>query len=62
MRGIFPIKLSCGSGSTEGYDGWDTGGPSFNMGQLRLPDPKIVELALPVRVLQYEQIGGREGD
>lgn len=55
------LTNALGSGGTEGYDGWDEGGPAFDMGQLRKPDPEIMELIVPYHILQYEQIGGREG-
>jgi len=50
-----------GSGGTEGYDGWEEGGPSHCMGQLRQPDPEIWEITHPVYLLQHELIAGREG-
>jgi len=43
------------SGGTEGYDGWDLGGPLFNLGGMRLPDVEIIELVKPVHILQHEQ-------
>ncbi|MBI2853958.1 MAG: hydantoinase B/oxoprolinase family protein [Chloroflexi bacterium] len=43
------------SGGTEGYDGWDLGGPIFQLGALRIPDVEITELAKPAHILQYEQ-------
>jgi N-methylhydantoinase B len=55
------ISNSTGSGGTEGYDGWDLTGPAFNMGQMRIPDPEIMELALPIHILQYEPAVGSEG-
>jgi N-methylhydantoinase B len=45
----------CPSGGTEGYDGWDLGGPIFNLGSMRLPDLEIIELVKPVHILQHEQ-------
>ncbi|NLE73813.1 MAG: hydantoinase B/oxoprolinase family protein [Actinobacteria bacterium] len=50
-----------GSGGTEGYDGWPMGGPTHCMGQLRSPDPEIMEIVLPVIIWQLELTGGREG-
>ncbi|MFC1938211.1 hydantoinase B/oxoprolinase family protein [Chloroflexota bacterium] len=50
-----------GSGGTEGYDGWDEGGPLSTMGQLRKPDVEIIELSVPIRVLKYEQEPDRSG-
>lgn len=55
------FSAPCGSGGTEGYDGWDRAGPAFVMGQMHTPDLEILELALPLHILQYEQVGGREG-
>jgi len=43
------------SGGTEGYDGWDLGGPMFNLGSMRFPDIEITELVKPVHILQHEQ-------
>jgi len=42
------------SGGTEGYDGWDSGGPLFNLGAMRVPDIEIIEMVKPVHILQYE--------
>lgn len=55
------LTVCSGLGGTEGYDGWDAAGPSFVMGQMRHPDPEIMELALPLRVLQFEPVVGTEG-
>lgn len=49
------------SGGTEGYDGWDLGGPLFNLGGMRLPDLEIIELVKPVHVLQHEQVKDTAG-
>jgi N-methylhydantoinase B len=43
------------SGGTEDYDGWDLGGPLFNLGGMRLPDVEIIETVKPVHMLQHEQ-------
>ncbi len=43
------------SGGTEGYDGWDLGGPTFELGGGRTPDLEIIELVKPVHILQCEQ-------
>jgi N-methylhydantoinase B len=43
------------SGGTEGFDGWDLGGPLFCLGGMRLPDLEIIELVKPVHILQHEQ-------
>jgi len=45
----------CPSGGTEGYDGWDLGGPIFNLGSMRLPDVEIIEMFKPVHILRHEQ-------
>jgi len=50
-----------GSGGTMGHDGWAMGGPTHCMGQLRSPDPEIMEIVTPVTVWQLELTGGREG-
>ncbi|MFC1979479.1 hydantoinase B/oxoprolinase family protein [Chloroflexota bacterium] len=55
------FALSMGSGGTEGFDGWDEGGPLNSMGQLRIPDVEIVELTVPIHILQYEQDIDRAG-
>jgi len=48
--------MSCApSGGTEGYDGWDLGGPLMNLGSGQLPDIEIVELLGPLHILQHEQ-------
>jgi len=44
------------SGGTEGYDGWDLGGPLFTLGAVRMPDVEIIELVKPVHILQHEQV------
>ena len=44
-----------GSSGTEGYDGWDLGGPTCDLGAMRLPDIEIYELVYPIHVLQHEQ-------
>jgi N-methylhydantoinase B len=49
------------SGGTEGYDGWDLGGPLFNLGGMRLPDVEIIELVKPVHILQHEQVPDSAG-
>jgi N-methylhydantoinase B len=51
----------CPSGGTEGYDGWDLGGPLFELGEGRFPDLEIIELIKPVHILQYEQEQDTEG-
>lgn len=43
------------SGGTEGYDGWDLGGPIFELGGGRTPDLEIIEMVKPVHILQCEQ-------
>jgi N-methylhydantoinase B len=43
------------SGGTLGYDGWEQGGPSQEMGMGRCPDPEIHELTHPVRIERFEQ-------
>ena len=43
------------SGGTDGYDGWEAGGPAQEMGMGRCPDPEITELTHPVHVHHYEQ-------
>lgn len=43
------------SGGTEGYDGWDLGGPSMNLGSMRTPDVEIFELVYPIHILRFEQ-------
>jgi len=43
------------SGGTEGYDGWDLGGPIFELGGGRTPDLEIMEMVKPVHILQCEQ-------
>ncbi|MCL4553780.1 MAG: hydantoinase B/oxoprolinase family protein, partial [Actinobacteria bacterium] len=50
------VTCSDGSGGTAGYDGWAEGGPSHTMGQLRQPDPEIMELVTPTVVWQNELI------
>ena len=50
-----------GSGGTADYDGWAQGGPTHCMGQLRQPDPEIMELVTPTVVWENELVGGREG-
>ena len=50
-----------GSGGTLGYDGWAMGGPTHCMGQLRSPDPEVMEIVTPVIVWQLELTGSREG-
>ncbi len=55
------LASACGSGGTEGYDGWDMGGASHTLGQLRMPDPEIMEMATPVHILRHENVGGMEG-
>ena len=50
-----------GSGGTDKFDGWAMGGPTHCMGQLRAPDPEVMELVTPVIAWQYELVGGREG-
>ncbi len=49
------------SGGTEGYDGWDLGGPLFNLGGMRLPDVEVIELVKPVHILQHEQVPDSAG-
>jgi len=55
------VTCSEGSGGTEGHDGWPQAGPTHCMGQLRSPDPEIMEVATPQIVLQNELVGDREG-
>lgn len=50
-----------GSGGTLGHDGWAMGGPAFDMGQLRHPDPEVMDLITPRIIWQNELTGGREG-
>lgn len=44
------------SGGTEGYDGWDQGGPAQELGKGRTPDVEIHELICPAHVMQFEQV------
>ncbi len=44
------------SGGTEGYDGWDQGGPAQELGMGRTPDVEIQELICPVHILEFEQV------
>jgi len=55
------VTCAEGSGGTLGHDGWPMGGPTHCMGQLRSPDPEIMEMVTPQIVWQNELIGGREG-
>ena len=50
-----------GSGGTDGHDGWPQAGPTHCMGQLRSPDPEVMEVVTPQVVIQNELVGGREG-
>ncbi len=42
--------------ATEGYDGWDYGGPTMVLGQVKIPDLEIYELTYPMRAIQHEQL------
>ncbi|MFH0812030.1 MAG: hydantoinase B/oxoprolinase family protein [Pseudomonadota bacterium] len=55
------VTCAEGSGGTEGHDGWPQAGPTHCMGQLRSPDPEVMELVTPQVVWQNELMGGREG-
>ena len=55
------VTCGNGSGGTDGYDGWPQAGPGHCMGQLRSPDPEVMELCSPQTVWRNELIGGREG-
>jgi N-methylhydantoinase B len=55
------VTCAEGSGGTAGFDGWAQGGPTHCMGQLRQPDPEVMELITPTVVWQNELVGGREG-
>lgn len=52
------FSVAQGSSGTMGYDGWPMGGPSHCMGQLRSPDPEVMELTAPFVVWQFEMAGG----
>ena len=43
------------SSGTEGYDGWEGGGPAQELGMGRVPDVEIHELICPVHVLTFEE-------
>lgn len=49
------------SGGTDGYDGWELGGPAQELGKGRTPDVEITELTYPVRVLAYEETADSAG-
>jgi N-methylhydantoinase B len=55
------VTCAEGSGGTGGHDGWPQAGPTHCMGQLRSPDPEIMEVVTPQIVFQNELTGGREG-
>ena len=55
------VTCAEGSGGTLGHDGWPQGGPTHCMGQLRSPDPEIMEMVTPQIVWKNELTGGREG-
>jgi len=43
------------SSGTEGYDGWEGGGPAQELGMGRVPDVEIQELISPVHILTFEE-------
>jgi N-methylhydantoinase B len=51
----FICSRSCPSGGTEGYDGWNQGGFTAELGVGQFPDIEIYELVFPIHILQHEQ-------
>lgn len=62
LRNVDFFMVCDPSGGTEGYDGWDMGGPSFQLGGAQFPDLEIYELLLPIHILRHEHEIDSAGD